>query len=83
MVCGELAALSASVILAVSDPAVNGTNFTWIVQFAPDARLTPQLFEIANDVAFEPVSEILPMVSAALPVLVSVTACAVELVLSA
>jgi hypothetical protein len=70
-------------MLAVNDPAVDGTNFTWIVQFAPEARLVPQLFEIENDEAFVPVSAMLPMVSAALPVLVTVTAFAAEVVLSA
>src|SRR5580698_10513038 len=46
-----------------------------MVQFAPAARLVPQLYPNTNEEAFAPVTEIPVMDSAAEPVLVRVTDC--------
>ena len=46
-----------------------------MLQFAPAARLAPQLLTNTNEVAFAPVTAMLVIVSVALPVLVKVTAC--------
>jgi hypothetical protein len=73
--CGEPVALSVMVIAAVTAPAVVGAKCPWMVQFAPAARLEPQLFPNANEAAPVPVTLILLMVRVALPVLVNVTLC--------
>ena len=46
-----------------------------MVQFAPAARLVPQLFANANEEAFVPVTAMLEMVKTPVPVLVKVTVC--------
>jgi hypothetical protein len=73
--CGELVVVSLMVIAAVIAPAVVGAKCPWMVQFAPAARLVPQLLENANADAFVPVTVMLLMSRAALPVLVKVTLC--------
>jgi hypothetical protein len=46
-----------------------------MLQFAPAARLVPQLFRNANADAFVPVTAMLLILTAPAPVLVSVTDC--------
>jgi hypothetical protein len=46
-----------------------------MVQFAPIARLEPQLFANTNEEAFVPVTAMLVIASTELPVLVRVTLC--------
>jgi len=70
--CGLLAALSVMVNDPVLLPATVGVKVTLMVQLAPAARLEPQVLSCAK----LPVATILEMVSAAVPVLVNVTACA-------
>ncbi len=43
-VCGLLVALSVTVTVPVRVPVVVGVNVTLILQFAPAARVLPQLF---------------------------------------
>jgi hypothetical protein len=60
-----------------------GSNVTLILQFAPAANvvgLTGQVFVCAKSPLFAPVMAMLVIVSAALPVLVKVTLCAVLVV---
>src|ERR1039458_258112 len=66
MLCGDFFALWVSVILADNDPALEGLNWTWIVQLAPAARLAPQLWVLRKDEALAPVSAI-PRIVRALP----------------
>ena len=66
-------ALSVSVTAAVRAPAAAGAKCPWIEQFAPAARLVPQLFANTNEEASVPVTAMLVMPSVALPVLVKVT----------
>jgi hypothetical protein len=73
MLCGDPLALSVIVIAAVSAPVVAGVKWPWIVQFAPAARLDPQLFANMNDDASLPVMLILVMDRVVPPVLVKVT----------
>jgi len=73
IICGEVIALSMMVTAAVSAPVVVGAKCPWMVQFAPGARLVPQLFANTNEEAFVPVTAMLVMVSVAAPVLVMVT----------
>lgn len=73
MVCGDVAALSVIVIAAVIAPVAVGAKWPWIEQLAPTARLDPQLLEKSNCEAFVPVTAMLVIVSAAVPVLVMVT----------
>lgn len=75
MDCGEPVALSVIVMAAVMAPAVVGAKCPWIVQFAPTARLVPQLLENAKADAFVPVTKMLPIVRVPTPVLVNVTDC--------
>ena len=77
MLCGEFDALSVMVTAAVRAPAAVGWKYPWMVQFAPTARLVPQLFAKTNDEAFAPVTAMLEIDSAANPVLVRVTVCEV------
>lgn len=71
--CGEPTALSVIVTAAVAAPAAAGAKCPWIVQLAPTAKLVGQLFAKTNEDAFVPVTAILPIVNAAVPVLVIVT----------
>jgi hypothetical protein len=75
IVCGEPAALSVIVIAAVFAPLAVGPKCPWMVQFAPTARLVPQVLANTNWDAPVPVTAMLVMVSAAVPVLVMVTVC--------
>jgi hypothetical protein len=74
--CGLPAALSVTVTLAVRVPIAVGLNVTLIVQLAPAARvlgLMGQVVLCAKSPALVPVIPILLMVSAAVPLFVSVT----------
>ena len=73
MLCGEPVALSVMVMAAVRAPAAAGAKCPWITQFAPAARLVPQLLANTNEEASVPVTAMLGMASVALPVLVKVT----------
>ena len=75
MLCGEAAALSVTVMAAVRAPATLGAKWPWMVHCAPTARLVPQLFAKSNEEAFVPVTPMLAMLRAAVPVLVMVTVC--------
>lgn len=75
-VCGLPLALSVTEILAVRAPVAVGLKVTLIVQFAPPARvagLMGQVLVWAKSPGLVPLSEMLLMVSAAFPLLVSVT----------
>jgi hypothetical protein len=65
--CGEPVALSATEIEAVRLAAEAGVNVTVIVQVAPAASELPQLLDSPKLLAFVPVTEMLEMVSAAVP----------------
>ena len=71
-VCGLPVALSVIVTAAVRAPLAAGVNVTLIVQFAPAPTELPQVLVWAKSLAFVPVRARLEIVSAALPVLVSV-----------
>jgi len=73
--CGEVLALSVMVIAAVNAPPVAGAKCPWMVQFAPTARLVPQVLAKTNEEALAPVTAILPIVNAAVPEFVMVTDC--------
>jgi len=73
MLCGELFALSMMVTDAVAAPAAVGAKCPWIEQFAPTARLVPHELENTNEEALTPVTAMLEIVNAAVPVLVMVT----------
>ena len=75
IVCGEPAALSAMVMAAFNAPAATGAKWPWMVQLTPTARLVPQVFANTNEEALVPVTAMLPMDNAAVPVLVIVTDC--------
>ena len=78
-VCGEPAALSATVSDAVTDPVNVGAKITEIVHFPPAASEVPHVFVLLNTLVFVPVSEMPVMLSAAFPVLLRVAVCAVLL----
>ena len=59
--------------MAVSAPVVVGPKWPWMLQLAPTARLVPQLLAKTNEDALAPVTAMLVMVSAAVPLLVTVT----------
>jgi hypothetical protein len=73
--CGELPALSTMVMAAERAPPVVGPKCPWMLQFAPAARLVPQSFAKSNEDASAPVTLMLVMDRASLPVLARVTAC--------
>jgi hypothetical protein len=79
-VCGEPGALSLTESVAVSVPAAVGSRVIEMVHEAPATSVPPQLLVTAKDALLVPVRLMLVMVSAALPVLVSVAVCAVLLV---
>ena len=61
------------VMVAASAPVAVGVKCPWIVQFAPAARLDPQVFPNTNEEASAPV-RLMPVINrVALPVLVKVT----------
>lgn len=63
------------VTAACNAPADIGPKWPWIVQFAPAARLVPQLLAKTNDEAFVPVTAMLLIGNAAPLVFVIVTVC--------
>ncbi len=73
--CGDPAELSAIFSVAVCAPAAAGLKVKVILQFAFAATLVPQVLVCENEAALVPAIEIAPLasVSAALPVLLSVT----------
>jgi len=75
MVCGEVLALSVMVIVANNAPVAVGAKCPWIVQLAATARLAPQLFANTNEEAPAPVTAMLVIVTAAVPLFVTVTVC--------
>lgn len=75
MVCGEPVALSVMVIAAVSAPVAAGAKWPWMVQLAAIARLVPQVLAKTKEEASVPVTAMLEIDSAAVPVLVMVTDC--------
>lgn len=77
MLCGDPAALSVTVMVAVAAPNTVGAKCPWMVQFAPTARLVPQLLANTNSDALVPVTAMLVIVNAAVPLLVIVTVCEV------
>ena len=75
MLCGEILALSVMVIVAVSAPDAAGAKCPWIEQLTPTARLDPQVLPNTNEDASVPVTAMLVIVTAEVPVSVTVTAC--------
>jgi hypothetical protein len=73
MLCGDPVALSVIVTAAVTAPVAVGAKCPWIVQFAPTARLVPQLFANTNEDAPVPVTVMLVIANVAVPVLVITT----------
>jgi len=73
--CGLPVALSAMLTLAVRAPPAVGLNVTLMMQFASTARLAGQVFVWEKSPAFAPVKLTPVIVSAALPLFVSVTDC--------
>ena len=71
-ICGLPAASSATLSVPVRVPPAVGVNVTLIVQFAPAARLVPQLLVSAKS----PLAVMLEMFRPAFPEFVSVTCCA-------
>lgn len=72
--------LSATVKLAENEPAAAGLKATYTVQLALAANVAPQVFKASKSAGLVPVSEIEVKVKVAVPELVSVTACAAEVV---
>jgi hypothetical protein len=77
MVCGLPAALSVIVTLAVRLPFAVGVKVTLMLQLPPPARELPHVFVWAKSPLLVPVTAILVMLTAVLPVLANVTAWAV------
>ena len=77
-VCGELAALSAKLSVAVSAPVAAGLKVTVTVQAALTANVAPQVLVCVNDVGLVPLMPTPVKVIAALPELVSVTDCVAD-----
>ena len=75
MLCGDPLALSVIVIAAVCTPVAVGAKCPWIEQFAPTATLAPHVFANTNEDALAPVTPMLVIDSAVVPVFVSVTYC--------
>ena len=80
-VCGEPAALSVTRMLPVTPPVVTGAKVTEMEQLAPAANDGPQLLVSLNRPISGELGAVMPvMVNGALPVLLSVTVCAAEVV---
>src|ERR1700676_837309 len=82
-VCGLLAALSVMVTEAARGPTAAGLNVTLIVQFAPVASVAGDFGQVsvsAKSVALVPLTAMLAIVSADVPLLVRVTLWAAEVV---
>lgn len=75
MLCGEAMALSAMVTAAANAPILDGAKCPWIEQLVPIDRLVPQLSANTNEDASAPVTAMLAMDTAVVPVLVMVTDC--------
>ena len=75
-VCGLPAALSVMTTEAARLPAETGAKVTLIVQFPPAAREVPQVLVCAKSPALVPLIAMEIEFRAAVPVLLSVTACA-------
>ena len=75
-VCGDPAASSVIVTMALRLPAAAGVNVTAMPQFSPAARLVPQVFVWPKSPALAPVSAMLVIARALAPVLLSVIVCA-------
>jgi len=73
ILCGEPAALSAMETAADIAPPAIGVKCPWMVQFAPTARLAPQVLAKINEEALRPATAMLEIHKVAAPVLVSVT----------
>jgi hypothetical protein len=73
--CGELPALSVMVMVVARVPTAAGAKCPWMEQFAPAARLVPQLFANTNEEASAPVKVMLEIDRAAVPVFVIVIDC--------
>lgn len=71
-VCGLPDALSVIVRLALRVPVADGENVTEAAHDAPAASVLPHVFVCAKSAAFEPETEMLEIVNAALPEFVSV-----------
>jgi hypothetical protein len=68
-------ALSVMVTAAANAPPAVGAKWPWMVQFAPAARLVPQLLANTNEDALAPVTAMLAIDKAALPLFVITTVC--------
>lgn len=75
-VCGDPAALSATVCVAVKLTAEAGVKTTEIAQVAPAASDAPHVLVWPKSAGFAPAIEIERMASAAFPVLLNVAVCA-------
>lgn len=75
IVCGEPVALSVMVTAAESAPVVMGAKCPWMMQFDPTGKVVPQLFANTNEDASAPVTVMLVIDKAEVPVLVIVTDC--------
>ncbi len=82
MVCGDPVALSFTSTVAVYAAAAAGLNSSVMVQLAATARLAAQLLLSIKSVGLVPASETVTPVSAAVPLLVSVTVLAALVVAS-
>jgi len=81
IICGEPVALSVTRMLPVTPPVVTGAKVTEMAQLAPAASDAPQLLvSLNNPTRGELGAEMPVMVNGALPVLLSVTVCAAEVV---
>ena len=78
MVCGLPFAVSDIVIMSVAAPAWVGWKLTWIEQFDPTGSTNGQLCVIGKAAV---ATVILMMLTVSVPVLVTVTVCAVDVVL--
>jgi hypothetical protein len=74
-VCGDPAALSATLTVAVKAEPESGVKVTETVQFVPAASVVPQLVVSAKSAGLAPARVMPEMVSAALPVLERVSVC--------
>src|SRR4030088_231447 len=83
MVCGLLLASSVTLSVARRDPIAPGVKGTVIVQFAPAARLAPQLLVSAKSELLTPEKPMLLMLSVTFWPLVNVAVCGVLILPSA
>ena len=72
--------MSVTVKLAEKEPAATGLKATYTVQLALAASVAPQVSRASKSAALAPVSEIEVRVNVDVPELVSVTACAADVV---